>query len=94
VIQLRWGATPAERWPFDIVIHAYDRPGLLHDVSRVFAAEQIDVLASTTRTDRLSSTATIELSVELEGLATLGRLMDRVAEIPNVIDVHRARREA
>ncbi|MEE4361299.1 MAG: bifunctional (p)ppGpp synthetase/guanosine-3',5'-bis(diphosphate) 3'-pyrophosphohydrolase [Pseudomonadales bacterium] len=70
-IQLRWGTAPTHRYAFDIVVQAYDRAGLLHDVSRVFAAEHIDVLASTTRTDRLSSTATIALSVELDGLAML-----------------------
>ncbi|MEC8021549.1 MAG: ACT domain-containing protein, partial [Pseudomonadota bacterium] len=76
-----------------IEVRAYDRAGLLFDVTHVFAQEQIDVLSSTTRTDRLVSTATIELTVELDGLASLGRLLDRITQIPNVIDARRAPRD-
>lgn len=93
LIKLEWGGSIPRRFPFDIEVRAYDRAGLLYDVTHVFAQEQIDVLSSTTRTDRLVSTATIELTVELDGLASLGRLLDRITQIPNVIDARRAPRE-
>lgn len=93
LIKLEWGSSIPRRFPFDIEVRAYDRAGLLFDVTHVFAQEHIDVLSSTTRTDRLVSTATIELTVELDGLASLGRLLDRITQIPNVIDARRAPRE-
>ncbi|MEE4297958.1 MAG: bifunctional (p)ppGpp synthetase/guanosine-3',5'-bis(diphosphate) 3'-pyrophosphohydrolase [Pseudomonadales bacterium] len=89
VIRLRWGDAPARGVSHDLRIHAYDRPGLLHEISSVFAAEEIDVTATSVRTDRARSTATMELTVEVNGLETLGRLMDRIEAIANIVDVRR-----
>ena len=88
-IQLRWGSVRGSRYPFDLLITSFNRAGLLHDVSSVFASEHIDVLASTSRTDRETSTAVIEATVELDGLESLARVMDRIEQIPNVLDVRR-----
>ncbi|MBL6717664.1 MAG: bifunctional (p)ppGpp synthetase/guanosine-3',5'-bis(diphosphate) 3'-pyrophosphohydrolase [Pseudomonadales bacterium] len=93
LIKLEWGSSIPRRFPFDIEVRAYDRAGLLFDVTHVFAQEHVDVLSSTTRTDRLVSTATIELTVELDGLPSLGRLLDRITQIPNVIDARRTPRD-
>jgi GTP pyrophosphokinase len=90
LIQLRWGAPSTAHTPFDLVISAWNRAGLLRDVTDVFAAEQIDVLASSSVTDRANSTAVIEVTVELDGLESLGRIMDRIGQIPNVHDVRRS----
>ncbi|HSG90542.1 MAG TPA: bifunctional (p)ppGpp synthetase/guanosine-3',5'-bis(diphosphate) 3'-pyrophosphohydrolase [Pseudomonadales bacterium] len=92
LIQLRWGSVSGVSYPFDLVITAFNRPGLLHEVSSVFAAEQVDVTGSSSRTDRETSTAVIEVSVELDGFESLARMMDRIGQIPNVLDVRRAGR--
>lgn len=73
----------------DLRVTAYNRAGLLFDVTRIFADEGMDLLSTTTRTDRETSTATIDVSVEVDGLMTLARVMDRIGQIPNVIDVQR-----
>jgi len=88
-IVVNWGSGPLERQSFDVRINAYNRPGLLHEVSAVFADERVDVLASTAMTDRETSTATIEATLEVDSLEALGRIMDRIGQIPNVIDVCR-----
>ncbi|MGB0318222.1 MAG: RelA/SpoT family protein, partial [Pseudomonadales bacterium] len=44
LIKLEWGSSIPRRFPFDIEVRAYDRAGLLFDVTHVFAQEQIDVL--------------------------------------------------
>lgn len=95
VIVVGWGQVPGQRLPFDVRISAYNRAGLLHDVSAVFAEERVDVLSTTASTDRETSTALIEATLEidsLETLETLGRIMDRISQIPNVIDVRRSSR--
>lgn len=89
IIVVDWGQLPSQRLPFDVRITAYNRAGLLHDVSAVFADERVDVLSTTASTDRETSTAIIEATLELEGLEALGRIMDRISQIPNVIDVRR-----
>lgn len=92
VIVVNWGQVPGQRLPFEVRISAYNRAGLLHDVSAVFASERVDVLSSTATTDRETSTAVIEATLELDSLEMLGRIMDRISQIPNVIDVRRVSR--
>ncbi len=92
VIVVDWGQVPGQRMPFDVRISAYNRAGLLHDVSAVFAEERVDVLSTTASTDRETSTAVIESTLELDSLEMLGRIMDRISQIPNVIDVRRSSR--
>lgn len=92
VIVVGWGQVPGQRLPFDVRISAYNRAGLLHEVSAVFAAERVDVLSTTATTDRETSTAVIEATLELDSLEMLGRIMDRISQIPNVIDVRRSSR--
>lgn len=89
LIRLRWGDAPVRGVSHELHIDAWDRPGLLHEISSVFAAEEIDLTSTSVRTDRARSSAVMELTVEVDGLETLGRLMDRIAAIANVVDVHR-----
>ncbi len=89
IIVVGWGQLPGHRIPFAVTISAYNRAGLLHDVSAVFADERVDVSSSTASTDRETSTAVIEATLELDSLEALGRIMDRISQIPNVIDVRR-----
>ena len=89
VIIVGWGQVPGQRLPFDVRISAYNRAGLLYDVSAVFAQERVDVLSTTASTDRETSTAVIEATLELDSLEMLGRIMDRISQIPNIIDVRR-----
>ncbi len=92
VIVVGWGQLPGHRLSFDVRISAYNRAGLLHDVSAVFADERVDVSSTTASTDRETSTAVIEATLEVDGLEALGRIMDRISQIPNVVDVRRAGR--
>ena len=55
----------------------------------MFAAEEVDVTATSVRTDRARSLAVMEVTLEVDGLETLGRLMDRIEGIANVIEVRR-----
>lgn len=89
LIRLRWGEAPAPGVSHELRVDAYDRPGLLHEVSSVFAAEEVDVTATSVRTDRARSLAVMEVTLEVDGLETLGRLMDRIEGIANVIEVRR-----
>ena len=89
LIRLRWGEAPAPGVSHELRVDAYDRPGLLHEVSSVFAAEEVDVTATSVRTDRSRSLAVMDVTLEVDGLETLGRLMDRIEGIANVIEVRR-----
>jgi GTP pyrophosphokinase len=91
MIQVSWGPIPVQTYPVDIVIRAYDRPGLLRDVSQVLLNEKINVLAVNTRSNKEDNTALMSLTIEIPGLDALGRLLGRISQLPNIIETRRNR---
>ncbi len=91
MIQVSWGPAPVQTYPVDIVIRAYDRSGLLRDVSQVLLNERINVLAVNTRSNKEDNTAAMMLTIEIPGLDALGRLLARIAQLPNIIEARRNR---
>lgn len=91
IIQVSWGQAPAKTYPVDIQIRAYDRSGLLRDVSQVLLNEKINVLAVNTLSDKDDNTANMRLTIEIPGMAALGRLLARISQLPNVIEAKRSR---
>jgi GTP pyrophosphokinase len=91
IIQVSWGPVPVLTYPVDIVIRAYDRSGLLRDVSQVLLNERINVLAVNTRSNKEDNTAQMSLTIEIPGLGALGRLLGRISQLPNIIEARRNR---
>ena len=91
IIEVSWGERQEATYPVDIRIQAYDRPGLLRDVTAVLANERINVIAVNTRSDKTENVATMNLTVEVTTLDTLGRLFSKIRRLPNIIDAHRVK---
>lgn len=91
MIQVGWGSAPVHTYPVDILIRAYDRSGLLRDVTQVLLNEKINVLALNTRSDKADNTAIMHLTIEIPGLNSLGRLLARISQLPNIIEARRER---
>ena len=92
VIEVAWGL-PGDKpaiYPLDVVIEAGDRPGLLRDISEVFAKEKINVTGAQTQTTRDRSTAWMTLTVEV---ADVMRLNAALAQVARVRGVRQARRK-
>src|SRR5690554_5403471 len=91
IIQVSWGPVPVKTYPAQIVIRAYDRSGLLRDVSQLLLNEKINVLAVNTLSNKEDNTALMTLTIEIPGLDALGRLLARLSRLPNVIEAKRQR---
>ena len=89
MIQVNWGPIPVSTYPVDIEIRAYDRSGLLRDVSQVLLNERINVLAVNTRSNKEDNTALMSLTIEIPGLDSLGRLLGKISQLPNIIETRR-----
>jgi GTP pyrophosphokinase len=89
LIDVEWGDAPDRLFPVDIQIQAYDRPGLLRDVSAVLANDKINVLGMHTLTDKRDMIATMELSAEVTDMGQLSRVLSRIGQLPNIIEVKR-----
>jgi GTP pyrophosphokinase len=90
VIDVSWEVSGRETYAVALELHAYDRPGLLRDVTTVLANENVNVAALTSELERREQMAHVRLTVEVSDLGELGRVMDRLAHLANVVDVRRA----
>ena len=89
VVEVSWGAEKELTYPMTILMHAFDRKGLLKDVSTVFADEKVNVLSINTRTDASDQSVDIEVQVEVQNIETLSKLMAKLDQLPNVLSVKR-----
>jgi len=89
LIDVEWGDSPDRLFPVDIQIQAYDRPGLLRDVSAVLANDKINVLGMQTLTDKKDMIATMDLHAEVTDIDQLSRVLSRIGQLPNIIEVKR-----
>lgn len=88
-LQVNWGGAPKAHYVVDVLIRAFDRPGLLRDLTSMLANEKAHVFALNTQSNRHDNTAQITMTVEIDGLDSLSRLLTRLGQIPNVIDARR-----
>ncbi|MDP0587691.1 MAG: GTP diphosphokinase [Candidatus Endonucleobacter bathymodioli] len=91
LIEVNWGDTPEYAYPVGIMIEAYDRAGLLRDITVVLANEKVNVIALETRTSKQEHLANMLLMVEVESLQVLARVLAKVSRLPNVIEAVRHR---
>ena len=72
----------------EIMIYANNRYGLLADVSRALTEKNIDILSVNTRTSK-QGVATMSISFEINSREELNRIIDKLRNIDNVIDIER-----
>ncbi|MBA1149091.1 GTP diphosphokinase [Ectothiorhodospiraceae bacterium WFHF3C12] len=90
LIEVSWNRRTERRYPIEIHVEAYDRQGLIKDISGLLANERINVTAVNTHTDSRDHFARMSLTLEVTDVAQLSRVMDRIASLRNVRDVRRS----
>ena len=88
LIEVDWGTT-AQTVPATIGITAYDRTGLLHDVSGILSAEKMNINGSAVDVDRATNISTIYITVEISDITQLSRVLRKIEQLPNVIEARR-----
>ena len=92
LIDAKWESetsTGGEKYTADIKIFANDRNGLLADISRVLAENNIDIMSMNTRTSK-QGLATMETSFQVTSREELKRVIDKIRTIDSIIDIERA----
>lgn len=89
LVEIDWGSKENQLYPIDIFIEAYDRPGLIRDISTLIASEKIPLISFNSTTNKADNIAHINVTVEINNLSILSKLFDRIRHIPNVVDVKR-----
>jgi GTP pyrophosphokinase len=91
VLQVGWGSSHLSEVPVDIEVQAFDRRGLVRDVSAALADEKISIRSMNTVTDRRDNVAHMQIGIAITGLPQLSKVLARVAQLPNVISARRKR---
>ena len=89
IVEVEWGVSPNANYEVDVAIEAYDRQGLLRDITGLFANARINVLTINTQTNKQTHTATMRLRVEVPDLGSLSKLLERIDRLKNVVSAIR-----
>jgi len=86
LVQVSWGQA-RETYPVSVRIRAYDRDGLMRDVSTLVANEGISM--SSIHVSTKSSLAIFDLVMGVTDLTQLSRVLNRLEALPNVLEARR-----
>jgi GTP pyrophosphokinase len=88
LVPVTWGDRGQDTFPVAITLFAWDRVGLLKDVSTLLADERVNILTVLTNThdDR---TVTLLLTLEVEDVSQLSRVLHKLEGIQDVYEVRR-----
>ena len=90
VLKVDWSSADSGALAVLLAVSAYDRRGLLRDLTDVVAVERLSIDAVTSRTDHESGIAYFSLAVAVSDLEQLARVLRRLAAVPNVLEARRS----
>jgi len=83
IIGAEWGSRRGETYPVDVTVRGTDRQGLLRDVTETLVREKANLVAAKTQTR--SSLASMHLTVEIEDIDQLQRILSAIEGVRGVI---------
>ena len=86
LVSVSWGKVK-DTYPVSVQIRAYDRDGLMRDVSTLVTNEGISMSSIHVSTEE--SLAIFELVMEITDLSQLSRVLNRLEALPNVLEARR-----
>ncbi len=86
LVEVEWGRSDAT-YPVAVYIEAWDRVGLLRDVSTIVSDEKVNMLG--VRTEHGDRTTNVYLTLETTGVSQLSRVMAKLESVRGVIAVNR-----
>ena len=89
VIEVSWGESDDAYYSAELTVRAYDRQGLLRDISNVLSDENVSIDGVQTLSDKKLMQAVMNLTVSVPNLPALSRVMSRLELLPNVTSVRR-----
>jgi GTP pyrophosphokinase len=88
LVKVSWGEA-MNTYPVPVQMKAYDRDGLMRDISTLIAEEGINM--GNVRVDVNNNLAIFEMVLEVRDLAQLSKVLDRLENLANVLEARRVR---
>jgi GTP pyrophosphokinase len=89
VVDVAWGADAARLYGVEVSVDAYDRRGLVRDITSVLADAKLSIDHMNTITDHAERVAHMTLGVRVHDLRELDGVLQRIAGLPEVIFARR-----
>jgi guanosine-3',5'-bis(diphosphate) 3'-pyrophosphohydrolase len=88
LIEVEWEAEPTQTYPIAIRVEAYDRTGLLNDITQVVAENKVNIVAASVGVTP-DHTAVVTATIQVHSVSQLARVMSRIENLKDVISVQR-----
>ena len=88
LVKVSWGQ-PGKAFTVPVQIKAYDRQGLMADISNILSEESVDVIDMNMKMNQ--HLAVIRLVLGVKGISQLSRILTRLESLPNVFEAYRRR---
>ena len=92
LVPVEWGQADS-LYPVNIQIEAWDRVGLMRDITTVVAEEKVNITSLALK-NRDEGTVTMSFTIETQGLAQLSRLLKKIESVKGVMRIVRIGDEA
>jgi len=89
LIEVEWGGGNGAVYPVEISMSAYQRTGLMQDISTILANLKINLLNVNSNTNRDEQMVYTRLTMEIHSVDELVLIIDKLSQLPNVQDVRR-----
>ncbi|HWH23988.1 MAG TPA: bifunctional (p)ppGpp synthetase/guanosine-3',5'-bis(diphosphate) 3'-pyrophosphohydrolase [Candidatus Limnocylindria bacterium] len=88
LIEVEWEGEVTQTYPIAIRVEAYDRTGLLSEITNVVAENKVNIVAANVRVNP-DSTATVQATLQVASVAQLARVLSRIEQLKDVYSVQR-----
>jgi len=88
LIEVEWEGSVQQTYPIAIRIEAYDRPGLLSEITNVIAENKVNITAANVHANPDHS-ATLQATLQVSSVAQLAKVLSRIEQIRDVRNVQR-----
>ncbi|MBM4466554.1 MAG: GTP diphosphokinase [Chloroflexi bacterium] len=89
LIEVDWGEDIKQVFPVMIQVLAYDRTGLMRDITEITAGERINITSANAVTDPKDHIAVITATLEISSIVQLSRVLAQIERLPNVFEARR-----
>jgi GTP pyrophosphokinase len=89
LINVSWSDEINQTYSVDIHVKAFDRQGLLRDITEVLSNENMNVMAVNTQSDRKTHTANMTITLDVSDVQQLSRALSKIEQLPNILEVWR-----
>ena len=88
IIDVEWEGAVQQTYPIAVRIEAYDRTGLLSEITQVVAEAKVNIVSASV-TVSPDHTATVRATFEVSSVTQLARVLGRIEQLKDVFSVSR-----